>query len=105
MGDTLTRIREAIAAYHMRTGQQPRHVVVSVKEDLPALISGATIVPSKDLNPGDFRINDEPNYSAYWAALLKRHKALIAAGCISPVGCLRVGGGAKKEEETPDDNA
>lgn len=46
-----------------------------------------------------------PDYRAYWAALLKRHKALIAAGCISPVGCVRVGGGAKKEEELPDDNA
>lgn len=105
MGDTLTRIREAIAAYHTRTGQQPRRVVVSAKEELPLLISGATTVPSKDLNPGDFRINDEPDYRAYWAALLKRHKALIAAGCISPVGCVRVGGGAKKDDEAADDNA
>lgn len=106
MGDTVARIREAIAAYHTRTGQQPRRVVVSVKEDLPAVISGAMTVPSKDLNPGDFRINDEPNYAAYWAALLKRHRALIAAGCMSPVGCQRVGGGVKKnEEEIPDDNA
>jgi len=46
-----------------------------------------------------------PDYRAYWAALLKRHKALIAAGCISPVGCVRVGGGAKKDDEAADDNA
>lgn len=48
----------------------------------------------------------QPNYSAYWAAALKRHKALIAAGCISSVGCQRVGGGKPRdEEEVPDDNA
>jgi len=52
MGDTVARIRAAIADHHVRTGYQPRYVVVSAEEDLPAIISGATTVPSKDLNPG-----------------------------------------------------
>ena len=49
----------------------------------------------------------KPDYAAHWAALLKRHKALIAAGCISPVGCGKVGSGKKEEEPEAiaDDNA
>jgi len=39
------------------------------------------------------------NHAAYWAAALARHKAMIAAGCLSPVGAIRVSGGAKKEEQ------
>ena len=52
-------------------------------------------------------MSEKPDYAAYWAALLKRHKALIAAGCISPVGCLRVVSGKKEEEPEAiaDDNA
>ncbi len=34
---------------------------------------------------------------AYWAAALKHHREMIEAGCISPVGAIRVG--AKKEVE------
>ncbi len=37
-----------------------------------------------------------PNYAAYWAAALERYRERIAAGCISPVGAIRVG--TKKEE-------
>ncbi len=37
------------------------------------------------------------DYTAYWATALARHKAMIAAGCISPAGAIRVSPGAKKE--------
>jgi len=35
------------------------------------------------------------DYTAYWAAALERHKALIAAGCIPLVGVTRVSAGPK----------
>jgi len=35
----------------------------------------------------------------YWAAALARHKAMIAAGCLSPVGAIRVSGGKKEDKE------
>lgn len=41
----------------------------------------------------------QPNYATYWAAALARHKAMIAAGCISPVGAIRVSGGKKQDED------
>ena len=53
-------------------------------------------------------MSEHPDYAAHWAALLNRHKALIAAGCISPVGCRKVGKGQQptEEPEAPaDDNA
>lgn len=43
------------------------------------------------------------NWSAYWIAAIARHKAMIAAGCISPVGAIRVSGGKKDEEEAQND--
>lgn len=49
-------------------------------------------------------MSDKPNYAAYWAALLARHRALIAAGCISPVGVKRVVLG-KREDEPSDDGS
>ena len=33
---------------------------------------------------------EEPNYTAYWAAALARHRALLAAGCVPMVGVRRV---------------
>lgn len=41
----------------------------------------------------------QPDYTAYWAAALARHKAMIAAGCISPVGAIRVSGGKRQDDE------
>lgn len=41
----------------------------------------------------------QPNYTAYWRAALARHKAMIAAGGISPVGAIRVSGGKKQDED------
>ena len=93
MGDTVARIRAAIADHHVRTGYQPRYVVVSAKEDLPAIISGATTVPSKDLNPGNFRINDEPSCYVFRAArteivLLSARDLRAAATKWEHDGCL-----------------
>lgn len=39
------------------------------------------------------------NHAAYWAALLARHRAYIAAGCISPIGVKRAGVGKRKQDE------
>lgn len=46
------------------------------------------------------------DYTAYWAELLARHRAYIAAGCISPIGVVRVNVGKRKQEEeqTRDDD-
>lgn len=44
------------------------------------------------------------DYAAYWAAALARHRALIAAGCISPVGVKRVGAGRRDADEQEQDN-
>lgn len=46
---------------------------------------------------------DEIDYTAYWAAALARHKALIAAGCIPMVGGKRAGKGEEPEQEEHDD--
>lgn len=43
--------------------------------------------------------NDKSTYAAYWAAALARHRAMIAAGCLSPVGAIRVSGGRKKDND------
>lgn len=46
------------------------------------------------------------NYAAYWAALLARHRAYVAASLISPVGVVRVvvGKPNQKEEQARDDD-
>lgn len=35
-------------------------------------------------------MSEQVDYTAYWAAALARHKALIAAGCLPMVGVGRV---------------
>lgn len=49
--------------------------------------------------------NAKPNWSSYWQAVLARHRALIAAGCISPVGARRVGVTREEREEEEHDDA
>lgn len=44
------------------------------------------------------------NWQPYWDRLIRQHKALIAAGCISPVGARRVGKG-KQEQEDEDERS
>jgi len=41
---------------------------------------------------------------AYWAAALALHRERIEAGCLSPVGAIRVSGGRKEEQEQETDN-
>ena len=41
------------------------------------------------------------DYTDYWRAAIARHQELIAAGCLSPVGAIRVAGlGAAKDDNT-----
>lgn len=48
-------------------------------------------------------MSEQPDYTAYWAAAIARHRALIAAGRLSPVGVKRVVGEREEEEEAGDD--
>lgn len=50
-------------------------------------------------------MQEQPNYAAYWAAALARHKARIAAGCISAVGAKRIGKAEKEEKDNDPSNA
>ena len=45
------------------------------------------------------------NWQPYWTAALARHKARIAAGCVSAVGAIRVGKGRVELDDETDDAA